>query len=707
MGKGARGCYMDGITKILKNRYFIIALIMLLIMIIFLGKLYKLQIIDGKLYISQSAVRIERRYKIHASRGNIYDRNGVLLAYNRECQNVYLTKAFTASENLNPTLLNLYDLLTQNNEKFLKSLTSVLEYNQEYETFVFNKDWTSQDLLAWQTRQDLFARAETAVQYDANDFFRYLRKYFYVDNTYSDLDAYKIVTLRYEILKMRPDYMSGYIEIASDVSLETVAYITENSHKLGGVSLRKSYVRAYTDEAALAAHIVGYVGLVSDKEMEDDVTLTSDYMIGKMGIEQYCEDYLRGEDGYAVVETDVSGKVLSVIEGKKPVNGNDVYLTIDIELQRASLDALAVTIEEIIAKADGTKNFGDANAAVAIVIDVDTGELLACANNKSFDPSWFIDSDEESVVKRLEAINDEANTPMFNRAIQALYTPGSIFKPIVAIAGLESKAINNDTLIECKMKTDIGGHNFTCLSWHGKINVTKAIEQSCNIFFNLLGVETGIDSIDAWARAFGLGVKTGIDLPNESRGIISNKEYKMQTFSESWWIADTAQSAIGQLYNNFTPVQIASYTATLASSGRKYTPHVILRIEDENGDILYEGDKSYTEIGISEETDVTIREAMKLVAKEGTASRVFSKYPLVVAAKTGTAETGYEIDSSSNGLSIAYAPADSPEIAACVVIEKGVWGSYTVPALMRIFNEYFDIELEEEIVDDTLVTNEQ
>ena len=140
MGKGARGCYMDGITKILKNRYFIIALIMLLIMIIFLGKLYKLQIIDGKLYISQSAVRIERRYKIHASRGNIYDRNGVLLAYNRECQNVYLTKAFTASENLNPTLLNLYDLLTQNNEKFLKSLTSVLEYNQEYETFVFNKE---------------------------------------------------------------------------------------------------------------------------------------------------------------------------------------------------------------------------------------------------------------------------------------------------------------------------------------------------------------------------------------------------------------------------------------------------------------------------------------------------------------------------------------------------------------------------------------
>ena len=313
---------------------------MLLIMILFLGKLYKLQIIDGKLYISQYVIRIERRYEIKASRGNIYDRNGVLLAYNRECQNVYLTKAFTASENLNPALLCLYDLLTSNNENFLKSLTSVLEYNQEYETFVFNKNWTKQDLLNWQTRNDLFARSETAVQYDANEFFKYLRKYFYLDNKYSDLDAYKIITFRYEILKMRPDYISGYIEIATDVSLDTVAYITENSHKLGGVNVRKSYLRAYTEDAVFAAHIVGYVGLVSDNEMSQDETLKVDSMIGKMGIEQYCEDYLRGEDGYAIVETDVSGKVLSVIEGKKPVNGNDIYLLL-ILIQKASLDALS------------------------------------------------------------------------------------------------------------------------------------------------------------------------------------------------------------------------------------------------------------------------------------------------------------------------------------------------------------------------------
>lgn len=698
---------MGIIARILKNRYFIIALVMSLIMVLFLGKLYKLQIIDGDLYISQSAVRIERRYSISSARGNIYDRNGVLLAYNQECQNVYLTKAFTASDDLNPTLLCLYDLLTQNNEQFSNSISSVLEYNQEFETFVFNKNWTEEDLLLWQTRTDLFALSESKVYYDAYDFFKYLRKYFFIDDSYSDLDAYKIITFRYEILKMRPEYLEGYIEIATDVSFETVAFIAENSHKLKGVSLRKSYVRAYTPQAALISHIIGYIGLVSDTELENEPELSVEYMIGKMGIELYCEQYLRGKDGYAVVETDVSGNVLSVIEGEKPVNGSDVYLTIDIDLQEAALNALEITIEEIKAKADYEKNFGDANAAVSVVLDVDTGEVLACANNKYFDPSWFINNDMESEQKRISAITDEIDTPMFNRAINALYTPGSIFKPIVAIAGLESNSIDEDSILECKMKEEIGGHTFACLSWHGKINVTKAIEQSCNIFFNLLGVETGIDVIDAWSRAYGLGVKTGIDLPGESRGILSNKEYKMETFNESWWVADTAQSAIGQLYNNFTPMQIASYTATLASSGKKYTPHVILKIEDEQKNIIYEGDVSYTHTGITQETDDIIREAMKLVAKQGTASRVFSKYPMEVAAKTGTAETGYEIDSSSNGLSIAYAPADNPEIAVCVVIEKGVWGSYTVPAIMRIFNHYFDIELEEEIIDDTLVTNEQ
>ena len=582
-----------------------------------------------------------------------------------------------------------------------------MEYNQEYETFVFNKDWTKEDLAKWQTREDLFGRTEANVQYDANEFFRYLRRYFFVEDSYSDLDAYKIITFRYEILKMRSEYSAGYIEIANDVSLETIAYITENIHKLGGVSFRKSYVRAYTPKAALAAHIVGYVGLVTDQDMEKDETLGPDYMIGKMGVEVFCEEYLRGKPGYAIVETDVSGNILSVTEGQQPINGSDIYLTLDMTLQETALDALEITIEEIISKADGTKNFGDANAAVSIVLDVDTGEVLACANNKSFDPSWFVNNDEDSVTKRLEAITDEKNTPMFNRAIQALYTPGSIFKPIVAIAGLESKVITKDTTLECKMKAEIGGHSFACLSWHGKINVTKALEQSCNIFFNLLGVETGIDTIGIWAKAYNLGVRTGIDLPGESRGILSGKEYKLQTFNESWWTADTAQSAIGQLYNNFTPMQIASYIATLASSGKKYTPHVVLRIENDLDGIIYEGDTSYTLTGITEETNKTVKEAMKLVAKQGTASRVFAKYPMQVAAKTGTAETGYEINSSSNGLSIAYAPADNPEIAACVIIEKGVWGSYTVPALMRIFNDYFDIELEEEIVDDTLVTNEQ
>ncbi len=698
---------MDSINRIIKNRYLLFAIVMILIMTIFVGQLYKLQIIDGKLYITQSSVKIERSYEIEAKRGNIYDRNGTLLAYNRECTNVYLTKAFTASDNLNPTLLFLYDLLTKNNENFKRSLSTALEYNQEFETFVFNEKWTDEDLQAWQTRKDLFSIAENKVIYDPYEFFLFLRSFFFVDKSYSDLDAYKIISFRYEIQKMRPDYLNGYIEIATDVSLDTLAHITENKHRLGGVSFRQSYVRVYSEKAALISHIIGYIGRVSESEMAQDESLKEDYMIGKMGIELYCEDYLKGKKGYAIVDTDVSGNILSVIEGENPVDGADVYLTIDLDLQEAALDALEVTIEEIIAKADFEKNFGDANAAVAVVQNVNNGEILACANNKYFDPSWFINNDPESIEKRAEVILDEVNTPMFNRAIQALYTPGSIFKPLVAVAGLENRAINIDTKIECKMKEEIGGHSFSCLSWHGKINVVTALEQSCNLFFNKLGLDIGIDELNVWSRAFNLGVRTGIDLPGESRGIVSGRDYKQQAFEEPWWIADTAQTATGQLYNSFTPVQIASYAATLASGGKQYTPHVILKILDQEGNLIYSPNQDYKDIGISKETDDIIRESMVLVAKEGTAKRVFAKYPLEVAAKTGTAETGYESYSSSNGLSIAYAPAYEPEIAVGVIIEKGVWGSYTVPAIMRIFNSYFDIELEEEIIDDTLVKNEQ
>jgi penicillin-binding protein 2 len=698
---------MDTPQKIFKNRYFIFGLVMGMVMILFISRLYKLQIIDGELYISQSVVRIERTYTIEAARGNIYDRNGVLLAYNRECMNVYLTKAFTSSDSLNPALLCLYDILEANGENFLKSLDTVLIYNEENDSFMFSNKWTADDLIKWQTRDDLFARAKSAVQYNADDFFEYLRKYFYVDEEYSNSEAYKIVCMRYEILKNRYEYNNGYMVIATDVSLETEAYVTENSHKLGGVIFRKSYVRAYTKEAAYVGHIVGYVGLVNDDDLKADDTLSDDYMIGKMGIELYCEDDLRGIDGFAVVETDTEGNTLSVISGEKPIDGSDIYLTIDIELQKTALDALDTTVAEIVAKADGTKNFGDANAATSVVLAVKTGEILACANNKSFDPSWFINTDDESQAKMLEALNDDVNFPMYNRALSSTYTPGSILKPLIAISALESGVIDEETKLECKMKVEIGGKLFTCLGWHGSINVSKAIEQSCNIFFNLLGVQTGIDTIDTWVRAYGFGTATGVDLPGESSGILSNPEFKLLRDNLPWHIADTAQSSIGQMFYNFTPIQIVNYTAILASGGEKHTPHVIQRIIDADDEIIYEGDISYTDVGVSDKTDRIIREAMIRVAQHGTASRVFENYPIAVAAKTGTAETGYEENSSSNGLSIAYAPADDPEIAVCVVIEHGVWGSYTVPAIMRIFNSYFNIELEQEIIDDTIVTNEQ
>jgi penicillin-binding protein 2 len=211
--------------------------------------------------------------------------------------------------------------------------------------------------------------------------------------------------------------------------------------------------------------------------------------------------------------------------------------------------------------------------------------------------------------------------------------------------------------------------------------------------FHRLGLKVGIDEIDKWAKRFGLGSGTGIDLLGEAKGIRSNREYKYKTFDEKWWSADTGQTSIGQLYNNFTPLEMAVYVAALANGGEKLTPYIIKQITAPDGRLIYEGEKSFRQIEWSNETYQIIKRGMDSVTLDGTASKVFEDdYPLSVAGKTGTAETGHEADESSNGLFICYAPVENPQIAIVTVIENGVWGSYTAPVAKKIINAYFGIE---------------
>ncbi|MFO7636665.1 MAG: penicillin-binding protein 2, partial [Clostridia bacterium] len=553
---------------------------------------------------------------------------------------------------------------------------------------------------------ELFRRSTKDMITDPFYFFEFLKDFFYISDRYTTLEAYRIMVMRYEILRLRWQYLTGEgIRIAEDVSLETMAQIAEQTHHLQGVMTRTKMVRIYTDVYDIG-HVLGYIGPVTAEDIGRDPSYSSLDQIGKSGVEAFAENHLRGIRGSIEVETDPTGRIITEIGGEKAVNGKDIYLTIDIELQRTAMESLRNNIERIAAMKQDERHFGDANAGSVVVLDVRTGEVLAMASYPSYDPNWFVLADEQSMENRMKALTDSATTPMFNRAIQALYTPGSTYKPIVAVAGLESGAITEHSTIACTGHEVIGEWDFYCLTYrrygwvHGDLTIQRAIETSCNLYFYKLGVETGIDELDYWARHFGLGEPTGIDLYGEQKGIRSSREYKYATFADRWYIADTAQSAIGQMYNNFTPLQMANYTASISNGGKRFTPFVLKEVRNQAGEMVLETQPNYQQVPWEADTFRILKASMRGVVLDGTAQRIFEDFPVMVAGKTGTAETGRESGESSNALFIAYAPYEEPEIAVAVVIEKGVWGSYTAYVAKDIFSAYFNIQPEEDKTDE-------
>lgn len=684
----------------LENRYIIITVIIILAAVAMIIRLYDMQIAKGEDYALLSSKKITHRFEIEAPRGIIYDRNGIELAYNRESNDLYLTKAYTLDNDLNKSLLKLYTILEENDETYLHSFDKYVLGDP----LIFNPGHTIEEIVQWQMDPDMLNISSKYTKNSAKELIKILRNEFGVDDEYSDEEAYKIISMRYEILKNRWNYRTGgRIPIATDVSLDTIAVISENRHIIQGVIIQKRMVREYGDVSDLA-HVLGYVGSIApDKLPEYEARgYDSKDVIGLNGIEQFAEQYLRGIDGHMEVEADQrTGKILEQIGGFAETPGNNVKLTIDTELQEVAMEAMESTIASIIGRADGEINFGDASAGATIVMDVKTGELLVMASYPTYDPKWFISDDAYSQEKRLEAIYDEYGRPTFNRALQGQYTPGSTYKPIVAIAALEAENSIYDAASEiiCEGHFTDDGWEYFCHRYiesrgsHGPLTISKGIETSCNIVFHKLGLDIGIDEIDKWAEKFGFGQPTGIDLFGEMPGIRSNPEYKYSHFDEKWWPADTGQTSIGQLYNNVTPLQLVVYTAAIANGGEKLTPYLIDEVASPGGEVLYKGEKSFEQLVWSDETFEIIRQGMDSVTLDGTASKIFpDDYPISVAAKTGTAETGRESEESSNGLFICYAPVEDPQIAIVTVLEKGVWGSYAAPVAKEILNAYFGIE---------------
>ena len=676
------------------DRYIIIAIFVIIASVAIIYNLANIQIVNGQKYRKESVYRLSASGSIYPKRGDIFDRNGVPIAGSRMGYCVQYVDVNMPDDEKNHMLLEAIKILEKDNKTIKSRLTNFIDINPVR----FNTDKTDDF-------KNMIVKSKEDAKYiiTADQAFQYLReKTFGIDDSYTVEEAFKIMQLRYEILLSKPRINNPMI-LAEDVSKEAMSQLEERSSELRGVSTFVKPYREYYETATLVPHVLGYVGQINADELKsyndeiekqkDKVLYDANDIVGKMGIEKAAESILRGVKGSTFKEVDENGRTTTSYLERTPESGEDIYLTIDLDLQRVAAESLERNIKRI-RTAGGRKNFGDANAGAVIAMDVKTGEILAMVSYPDFDPRIFIEND----IAAINELWNNKDSPSVNRATSGNYAPGSTYKPLVAVAALESGVITPYTRVRCPYKEEIGDMIFTNLEGDQKyINLEKALETSSNMFFYKVGVQTGIDRIVEWAKTFGFGQKTGIEV-GEAIGSLASKEYKMREFGEEWYPANTAMASIGQLYNAFTPIQIANYISTIANGGKKFTPHLIRMAVDGKGQIAYESPKDYKQIPAKQSTIDAVQKGMRAVvnATDGTAANSFKDFPFTVAGKTGTSETGYEATSSSNGLFVCYAPYDDPQIAIVVVVEHGVWGAWTAPIAKDIMMEYFRLNEQRE-----------
>jgi len=720
------------IQSFITSRFAVFGMILSSIGIVILVMTASLQFSNISNSILASADGVSRQYTVTAPRGNITDCNGVMLASTEEVNTLLIADAKMDTEKkddakLNAMLLDLSYLFDQYNVVPVTDLTNYLTIDP----YTFQK--TPDEITAWQVSSNLFELKESTsdsvvtysdvyVKSDPQIFFLYLRNEFHIDKSYTAQEAYRIILIRYQIFADNWAYTTGTpIKIASDVPQELINKLLEQNFKYMGVIAGKEYRRVYSPQAEISSHVIGYVGKISQEKFAilTNMGYSLDDIIGQIGMEYQMERYLHGQSGtkaYNIWTGDQdTGAFFPENIGTDPVPGANVTLTIDTRLQKVAMDALKdyiATAKVAEQKKPVDKQYATASAGAVVMLDVKTGGILTMISYPNFDPSDFVlamegDAQAKEQIKYYLGLGDykaqtKADKPLWNRAIQAMYAPGSTFKMVTAVAALETGIISPDiNTYTCKSPIYIGDWLFKCHEFpetgHGPLTLQRALATSCNIYFQLLGVDTGIDAIDKWGQTLGLGELTGIDLPGEIVGIRASRETKRllreKIEDKTWFPADTAQSSIGQFDNCFTILQLARYTAALATN-TLVTPHVIKNVTAEDGTILYSGSTEVTPLNISQSTLDIIKEGMKAVITDpqGTAKSLLG-FPIKLACKTGTAETGYEYvrKEYSNGLFVCYAPADDPQVAIAIIVEKGEWGSSTSVIAEKLLQAYFNV----------------
>lgn len=671
-------------------RYNIITILVYIIGIVLLVQLFNLQIIHGEEYRETSNTKLTRESILEADRGDIKDSSGTILATVDAQYSVVLYKTKVNNETLNNTILKLLNILSTNGDSYVDNfLIDVNPYRFKLEEEASQKKWKKANNI------DEDATAEEA--------FNYFKDKYEITTENLD-DARKILAIRYEIS------YKGYsntksIEIASNISRESLLQIKERNSEFPGVEVTEKSTRIYP-LGNTASHIIGQIGKIESSELEgNEDTYNPNDIIGKAGIEYVFEKYLKGKNGVKQIDMNVDGTITDEYVSEEAVSGSDIILTIDSKLQAVTEEALKNNINKIA-------NMGfSADAGTAVVLNIKTGEVLAMASYPDYNPSAFVNGIDTNTWNYY--INGDTK-PLENKAISAMYSPGSTYKMVTALAGLETGAITTKEKIR-----DTGVYRKYNSSWkcwntsgHGYLNVSEAIQHSCNYFFYEVGDRIGIDTLSKYSYYLGLGHKTGIELKGEISGVLASNQIAEQE-NRVWNPGETISAAIGQSYNTFTPLQMARYVAMIANRGKKLDVTIVKSIVRPDGSEVprdeyenYVNDKlgltpdNTEEMTFKEENINAILEGMRGVTSEsgGTAYSTFRNFNIEVGGKTGSAQTG--IEGKTNAWFVGFAPFDDPEIAIVVFVRNGEHGSYTAEVARDIIAQYFGMNTNQ-IMEDT------
>ena len=661
-------------------------------------RLIFLQLVNGDSFTAQATNTTDYKFTVTAARGDIVDSKGERIASSTTGYNVVLNKLLMGDEDLDTMLQKIVGLLGKNGESWNDSLligqpdaaghyefTAASDNAAEQKALAAMKD--NLGLQQYATADDVMEKL--VEDYDLADFSLYWQRV--------------LSGIHYEMQLQAFSNVNNFV-MAENVSEATVATIKENSLSLPGVEIVETSTRSY-EQGTVLPHVLGRVGkITAEKWKVTDENGQVTYplkekgynmndIIGISGLESAYEDELRGKDGVETITRNSDGVIVNTALTTVPEPGHTVQLTIDSEFQKAVDQALAKNVEWIKNTYADSKQ---ANAGAVVVIDVKTGGVLAASNYPSFDQNLY--------AAQYSEYSADENMPLFNRALQGLYTPGSTYKPSVAVAGLDTGLLNRNSTVNCtRVYTYYKDYRPRCAQHghgNGPIDVVNAIKWSCNIFFYDVGRRLTSDVYDAYAYKLGLGQRTGVEV-SEALGHLTTKNDS--NYTESLDI----QAAIGQGNTAVTPIQLATYAATLANRGTRYRTHFVKAILDSNtGKTLEETQPEVMDVVEDKgETFDLVREGMKGVAQTIPA---LAAYPYTIACKTGSPQRseGYYVGSTykhyTNAAMIAYGPAEDPEIAIGVVVEYGGAGARTGQLVADIFNAYYAMKDGTLTVDDTV-----